>query len=171
MRKFMGIWGIVAAVLFIIPGHSSGQTEYLVISPGSAKPNNYDFAGLKWHAYSWEFYFESTSIDTKYATAPVHLPAGATVKKLHVICTDTSGAVDEDVEVLLRRHDFVTGTMQTLASVNSVTKPPGPDRKLLTDNSIDHPVIDAMYSYDLVLRFFVGGDSAKFHGAIIVYRE
>ncbi|MBN1222565.1 MAG: hypothetical protein JXB23_04920 [Candidatus Aminicenantes bacterium] len=36
-------------------------------------------AGLKWHAYSWEFYLESTSIDTKFATAPVDLPVSATV--------------------------------------------------------------------------------------------
>jgi hypothetical protein len=158
-------------MLFVIPGYSSSQTKHLVISPSSVKPNNIDFASLRWHAYSWEFYFETTSIDTKYAIAPVSLPAGATVLKLYVICTDTSGATDEDVEVLLQRHDFATGTMQTLASVNSVTKSPSPNRKLLTDSSIEHPVIDIMYSYDLVLRFFVGGESTKFHGAIIVYQE
>ena len=166
-----GIFGIVGMILCFLPDYSLSQTKYLVISPSSVKPNNYDFSSLKWHAYSWEFYFESTSIDTKYATAPVVLPVGATVTKLHVICTDTSGAIDEDVEVLLRRQDFAAGTMQTLASVNSVAKSPGPNRKLFTDGAIDYAVIDTMHSYDLVLRFFVGGESVKFHGAIIVYQE
>ena len=108
MKKLLIIFGIIAAMLFMIPGYSFSQTKHLIISPSSVKPNSYDFA---------------------------------------------------------------MGTMQTLASVNSATKPSSPNRKLLTDNSIDHPVIDVLYSYDLVLRFFVGGESAKFHGAVIVYQE
>lgn len=171
MKRVFGIPGIMIILFLFSSALSYAQTKYLIISPSSVRPNNSDFDGLIWHAYSWEFYFESTSIDTKFAIAPINLPAGVTVKKLHVICTDTSGALDEDVEVLLRRHDFATGTMQTLASVNSETKPPGPSRKLLTDSSIDYPVIDIMHSYDLELRFFVGGDTAKFHGAVIVYEE
>ncbi|MBN1222564.1 MAG: hypothetical protein JXB23_04915 [Candidatus Aminicenantes bacterium] len=88
-----------------------------------------------------------------------------------MIFTDSSGAIDEDVAVLLRRHDFSTGIRQTLASINSGTMVPGANRKLLTDSTIDYAVIDNMHSYDLELRFFVGGDSAKFHGAIFVYQE
>jgi hypothetical protein len=170
MNRYSVLIGRVLVFLFLFPIVSQAQDKYLVIPPSAIRPNTYYFADLNWHATSSEFYFETSGFpDSVFGSAAVYLPAGATVTRMYVVYTDNTNGIDEEITVHLRRQDFATGTVQTLASVSSSSVAASPNRRALKDDTIDYATVDWKYSYDIQVRFYITSSNVKFHGAIIVY--
>ena len=69
------------------------------------------------------------------------------------------------------RQEMATGTSEQMAAVSSSLKASNPGRRMLKDSSINYDVINYNYSYTLMVRFYIGHDNVRFHGAIIVYEE
>jgi hypothetical protein len=172
MKKSYVLIGSALIILFLFPIILQAQDKYLVIPPSAVRPNTHYFTDLNWHATSQEFYFESGGFpDSVFGNAPVYLPEGATVTRMYVVYTDNTNGIDEEIAVHLRRQDFATGAMQTLASVSSGSKLANPNRRALRDDTISYATIDWHYSYDIQVRFYVNSTNVKFHGAVIVYEE
>jgi hypothetical protein len=172
MKKYSILIGVVLIFMFLFPIISQAQDKYLIIPPSAIRPIDHNFASLSWYAWSYEFYFESGGFpDSVFGNAPVYLPEGATVTRMYVVYTDNSNGIDEEIAVHLRRQDFATGTMQTLASVSSGPKQASPNRRALRDDTISNATIDWHYSYDIQVRFYVNSSDVKFHGAVIIYEE
>jgi len=138
MNRYSVLIGRVLVFLFLFPIVSQAQDKYLVIPPSAIRPNTYYFADLNWHATSSEFYFETSGFpDSVFGSAAVYLPAVATVTRMYVVYTDNTNGIDEEITVHLRRQDFATGTVQTLASVSSSSVAASPNRRALKDDTID----------------------------------
>jgi hypothetical protein len=171
MKKFSVLIGVVLIFLFLFPIISQAQDKYLVIPPSAIRPIDHYMVDLGWYANSWEFYFDSGFPDSVFGNAPVYLPHGATVTRMYVVYTDNGSGVDEEIAVHLRRQDFATGTMQTMAYVSSGSVAANPNRRHLRDDTINYATIDWKYSYDIQVRFYVAHPNVKFHGAVIIYEE
>ena len=171
MKKLLIISVIFVMALLADPLPSQCVTKVLVVPPSAMRPQDHYINDLNWYAYDDEFYFDTAYFDPVRGNAPIYLPHGAYVTKLVVFYTDNGNDPDEEIGVYLYRQEMATGTSEQMAAVSSSLKASNPGRRMLKDSSINYDVINYNYSYTLMVRFYIGHDNVRFHGAIIVYEE
>jgi hypothetical protein len=171
MKKLLIISVILVMALLVDPLPVQCVTKVLVVPPSAMRPQDSYVNSLDWYAYDDEFYFDTGYPDPVRGNAPIYLPHGSYVKKLIVYYTDNGTHPDEEIGVYLYRQEMATGAYDQMAAVSSSTKPANPGRRVLKDHTINYDVISYNYSYTLMIRFYVGHDNVRFHGAIIIYEE
>ncbi len=171
MKKLLIFSVIFVMAVLVDPLPSQCETKVLVVPPSAMRPQDHYINDLNWYAYDDEFYFDTGYPDPVRGNAAIYLPNGASVKKLIVFYTDNGNDPDEEIGVYLYRQEMGTGASQQMASVSSSMMISDPGRRYLKDNSINYDVIDYNFSYTLMVRFYIGHDNVRFHGAIIVYDE
>ncbi len=123
-------------------------------------------ASSTWYSDASEFYFDTDDITDVYI--PVNLPNGVSVKKFSAILSDGSGG-QYDISVALLRVNLLTGISEDMAGV-STTVPGTYNRKLMSDTSINHKIVNNnLYAYALRLSVWYAYSDKKFHGAQIFY--
>lgn len=114
------------------------------------------------------FHASILSGESGFASAPVQLPAGATVRRVIAWCSDDSASQNLSIGLYRNRLNDPNSVIETLASMSSSGSS---GNQTLTDNTIANATIDTEnYIYFLDLDWNKPGDgSIFFYGARIEY--
>lgn len=151
-------------------GNGAPVTSYYSVLPVDCHITSKDFSALIWYLSADAFYFASAYPETIWVDVPLHLPHGALVKSFSVYATDNGAGADETMSFTLQRRKLSDGTSGSMAYVSTSALAPSPDRRVLTDGSINFGKVDNnAYGYYILIRFEQGSSKIKFNGAKIKY--
>ena len=149
--------------------YESAKTHYQSFAPTtfrSIMPDQYSLGTN--NAADWYTYFRSGGTSYGYGTAIVNLPDGAIVTEIEGWIYDNLST--NPVRVQLMRQQLGSGSLLTMASVESATATASTTIQQLTDVSISSSTIDnSTYSYFLRYTGRQNSTDTRLYGAKITY--
>jgi len=140
------------------------------VSPTAFQPKNWLVDTLSWYAYGDELYFTGGPDGEVWVYAPVFLPNLSTITSFTAVVTDNGSGIDDEIRVVLNRHNMLTGAIDNLAYLLSPGSFASPARYTLTDTTISYAQVDnETYAYYVGVMFYSPRSYLKFHGLKIQY--
>ncbi len=175
MRNYLRIGGLIALLALVIVGGSlnlaaQATTKYYAIPANALKSANWDADNRMWTSSQTVFNFDTSVTYPLEANAPIYLPQGAVVKKVTFYFTDNDPASNGKIDFSVNRQKLATGSLGSIATATTAALPASTVRKSVDATKIVNGKVDNLgFSYTLNVKFGLGTDLLKFHGAVIYY--
>jgi hypothetical protein len=176
MRKSLRLAGLIVPLMLVVCGGSiaagaKATTMYYSLPANALKSANWDADNRMWTSSQTVFNFDTSVTYPLEANAPIYLPQGAVIKSVTFYFTDNDPSSNGKIDFGVNRQKLATGALGAIATATTGALPASAARKSVNVAKIVNGKVDNLgFSYTLNVKFGLGTDLLKFHGAVIAYQ-